>query len=210
MASFVKVMDAKDLPIGKSAIVTAGDEEIALFNYKGKFYAIGNQCLHQGSSLGEGRIEEGVVICYKHEWRYDLETGECPQNPNLFAKVFPVKIVKGKIFGNNLSGLKFAVWGLSFKPETDDIRESPSIELIKSLNRAGATVSAYDPKAINQFKQAMPKNQPLLTYTESRDLCIEGADALVVMTEWSEFQVSDFNFIKSALKTPIIFDARNS
>ena len=97
MASFIKVMDEKDLPLGKSAIVTAGDEEIALFNYKGKFYAIGNQCLHQGSSLGEGRIEEGVVICYKHEWRYDLETGECPQNPNLFAKVFPVKIVKGKI-----------------------------------------------------------------------------------------------------------------
>lgn len=97
MASFIKVMDEKDLPIGKSAIVSVGSEEIALFNYKGKFYAIGNQCLHQGASLGEGRIEEGVVICPNHEWRYDLETGECPQNPNLFAKVFPVKIVKNKI-----------------------------------------------------------------------------------------------------------------
>ena len=122
-------------------------------------------------------------------------------------KIIFSKIVK--IFGDNLSGLKFAVWGLSFKPETDDIRESPSIELIKSLNKAGAAVAAYDPKAINQFKQAMPKNQPLLTYMESKDLCVEGADALVVMTEWSEFQISDFSFIKSALKTPIIFDARN-
>ena len=124
------------------------------------------------------------------------------QKTIIFSKVV-------KIFGNNLSGLKFAVWGLSFKPETDDIRESPSIELIKSLNKAGATVAAYDPRAINQFKQVIPKNQPLLTYMESKDLCVEGADALVVMTEWTEFKVSDFSSIKSALKKPIIFDARN-
>ena len=97
MVANIKVMDEEDLPMGKSAIVTVGDEEIALFYYKGKYYAIGNQCLHQGSSLGEGRIEEGVVICPNHEWRYDLKTGECPQNPNLCAKIFPVKIVKGMI-----------------------------------------------------------------------------------------------------------------
>ena len=97
MSKFVKVMDEEELPIGKSAIVTVGDSEIALFNYKGKYYALQNACLHQGASLGEGRIEEGVLICPNHEWRYDLKTGQCPQNPNLCAKVFPVRTTNGKI-----------------------------------------------------------------------------------------------------------------
>jgi len=81
MLKFVRVMEEEDLPPGKSAIITAGDEEIALFNYKGKYFAIANKCLHKGSPLGEGRIEEGVIICPGHEWRYDLTTGDCPQNP---------------------------------------------------------------------------------------------------------------------------------
>ena len=97
MPQFIKVMDKKDLPIGKSAIITAGGEEIALFNYKGKYYAISNQCLHQGSSLGEGRIEEGIVICPNHEWRYDLKTGQCPQNPSLCAKIYPVEVKEDQI-----------------------------------------------------------------------------------------------------------------
>ena len=97
MSRFVKVMDESDLPIGKSAIVTVGEDEIALFNYKGKFYAVQNECLHQGASLGEGRIEEGILICPNHEWRYELKSGQCPQNPSLCAKVFPVRNDKGTI-----------------------------------------------------------------------------------------------------------------
>ncbi|NIY17064.1 MAG: Rieske 2Fe-2S domain-containing protein [Nitrospinaceae bacterium] len=90
-------MEEEELPPGKSAIISAGDEEIALFNYKGKYFAIANKCLHKGSPLGEGRIEEGVVICPNHEWRYNLETGYCTQNPFMKTKVFPVRVHKGKI-----------------------------------------------------------------------------------------------------------------
>jgi nitrite reductase/ring-hydroxylating ferredoxin subunit len=97
MIKFVDVMSEEDLPIGKSAIVSAGNDEIALFNYKGKYYAINNKCLHNGSSLGEGRIEEGVLICPNHEWRFDLVSGQCPQNPEMKAKIFPVKVGKGRI-----------------------------------------------------------------------------------------------------------------
>jgi len=97
MVKFIDVMDESDLPIGKSAIVSAGKDEIALFNYKGKYYAINNKCLHNGSSLGEGRIEEGVLICPNHEWRFDLVSGQCPQNPEMKAKIFPVRVGKGKI-----------------------------------------------------------------------------------------------------------------
>jgi nitrite reductase (NADH) small subunit/3-phenylpropionate/trans-cinnamate dioxygenase ferredoxin subunit len=97
MAKFIDVMSEEDLPKGKSAIVSAGKDEIALFNYKGKYYAINNKCLHNGSSLGEGRIEEGILICPNHEWRFDLVTGQCPQNPEMCAKIFPVKVGKGRI-----------------------------------------------------------------------------------------------------------------
>ena len=97
MLKFVRVMSEEDLPPGKSAIISAGDDEIALFNYKGEYYAIANKCLHKGSPLGEGRIEEGVVICPNHEWRYDLKTGDCPQNPFMKTKIYPVRLHKGVI-----------------------------------------------------------------------------------------------------------------
>ena len=90
-------MNEEDLPTGKSAIISAGKEEIALFNYKGKYYAVANKCLHKGSPLGEGRIEEGILICPNHEWRYNLLTGDCPQNPEMKTKVYPVRVVEGKI-----------------------------------------------------------------------------------------------------------------
>jgi nitrite reductase (NADH) small subunit/3-phenylpropionate/trans-cinnamate dioxygenase ferredoxin subunit len=97
MLDYVTVLKQEDLPIGKSAIVYVGEEEIAVFNYKGKYYAIANKCLHKGSSLGEGRIEEGVVICPNHEWRYDLKTGESPQNPCLKTKIYEVKTENAEI-----------------------------------------------------------------------------------------------------------------
>ena len=97
MIKFVDVMSEEDLPIGKSAIVSAGKDEIALFNYKGNYFAINNKCLHNGSSLGEGRIEEGILICPDHEWRFDLISGQCPQNPEMKAKIYPVKVGKGRI-----------------------------------------------------------------------------------------------------------------
>ena len=91
-------MPEEDLPIGKSAIISAGEDEIALFNYKGKYYAIANKCPHRGSPLGEGRIEEGIVICPGHEWRFKLESGANMQNPELFISTYPVKVRNDNIY----------------------------------------------------------------------------------------------------------------
>ena len=82
-------MKEEELPIGKSAIIAAGEKQIALFNYKGKYYAITNTCPHRGSPLGEGRIEEGIVICPNHEWRFRLRDGANMQNPELFIPTYP-------------------------------------------------------------------------------------------------------------------------
>ena len=95
---YVKIMPEEDLPIGKSAIISAGEDEIALFNYKGKYYAIANKCPHRGSPLGEGRIEEGIVICPGHEWRFKLESGANMQNPELFIPTYPVKTKNDNIY----------------------------------------------------------------------------------------------------------------
>ena len=95
---YVKIMPEEDLPIGKSAIISAGEDEIALFNYKGKYYAIANKCPHRGSPLGEGRIEEGIVICPGHEWRFKLESGANMQNPELFIPTYPVKTKNENIY----------------------------------------------------------------------------------------------------------------
>ncbi len=95
---YVKVMTEEDLPIGKSAIISAGEDEIALFNYKGKYYAIANKCPHRGAPLGEGRIEEGIVICPNHEWRFKLESGANMQNPELFIPTYPVKVRNENIY----------------------------------------------------------------------------------------------------------------
>ncbi len=95
---YVKIMPEEDLPIGKSAIISAGEDEIALFNYKGKYYAVANKCPHRGSPLGEGRIEEGIVICPGHEWRFKLESGANMQNPELFIPTYPVKVKSDNIY----------------------------------------------------------------------------------------------------------------
>ena len=91
-------MKCDDLEIGKSAIIKDGDKQIALFNYKGDFYAIDNTCPHRGSPLGEGRIEEGILICPGHEWRFELKSGWCPQNPELSTEVYPIKVHDEKIY----------------------------------------------------------------------------------------------------------------
>ena len=91
-------MKEEEVPIGKSAIISAGEAEIALFNYKGNYYAVTNKCPHRGAPLGEGRIEEGIVICPNHEWRFKLENGANMQNPELFIPTYPVKVKDDNIY----------------------------------------------------------------------------------------------------------------
>ncbi len=113
-----------------------------------------------------------------------------------------------KRFGNDLSGRKFAVWGLAFKPNTDDMREAPSRYLLADLFAAGATVVAYDPVAMHEARRIFG-DEPRLSYAESPMAALDGADALLIVTEWKEFRSPDFEAIKAKLKQPVIFDGRN-
>jgi UDPglucose 6-dehydrogenase len=110
-------------------------------------------------------------------------------------------------FGD-LKGMHFALWGLAFKPNTDDMREAPSRELIADLFAAGATVTAYDPVAMHETQRIFG-DEPRLNYAESPMGALDKADALVIVTEWKEFRSPDFDEIKKTLKNPVIFDGRN-
>ena len=120
--------------------------------------------------------------------------------------VISKKIIKR--FGSDLTGFTFGVWGLAFKPGTDDMREAPSIFLIRELVKRGARVKAYDPKAVKEAKEHYLKGINV-SYSVSKYNALKDSDALVLLTEWKEFRSPDFNEIKTQLKTPIIFDGRN-
>ena len=110
--------------------------------------------------------------------------------------------------GDDLTGRHFALWGLAFKPNTDDMREAPSLELLTDLLAAGATVAAYDPAAMHEAQRVLG-NEPRVRYAQSPNDALEGADALVIVTEWKEFRSPDFELIKERLKQPLIVDGRN-
>lgn len=112
-------------------------------------------------------------------------------------------------FGENLQGLSFCVWGLSFKPETDDMREASSLVLIDELTKRGATIQAYDPKAYEQARFYLKDKLSSITFMESKYSALQGCAALVLLTEWREFRSPDFGEIAKLLKEPIIFDGRN-
>ena len=109
-------------------------------------------------------------------------------------------------FKENLTGKHFAIWGLAFKPETDDIREAPAVYLMQELLKAGATLSVFDPEAMANIKKKFGNS---ITYANSMYEALNKADALLICTEWSIFRTPDFNKIKEKLKTPVIFDGRN-
>lgn len=111
-------------------------------------------------------------------------------------------------FGGDLAGKHFALWGLAFKPNTDDMRAAPSRVIMEGLWERGATITAYDPAAVHET-QRIYGNEPRLQYADTPMECLEGADALVIATEWKVFRSPDFSEIKTKLKHPVIFDGRN-
>lgn len=117
------------------------------------------------------------------------------------------KIVKR--FGKNLKGFEFAIWGLAFKPGTDDMREAPAIYIINKLTEYGAKIKAYDPKAIKEAKEFYLKDNKNVTYYDSKYEVLKNADALLLLTEWKEFRSPDFSELIKLLKNTIIFDGRN-
>ena len=120
------------------------------------------------------------------------------------VEVFYNKIMNH--FKDDIKGKKFAVWGLAFKPNTDDVREAPSIYLIQMLLKKGASVSAYDPEAVETTKTVLGNK---IDYAKQSYDTLSNADALIIVTEWNEFRNPDFIKIKESLKSPVIFDGRN-
>ncbi len=123
------------------------------------------------------------------------------QKQVLFGKI-------SKHYGGNLTGKTFAVWGLAFKPGTDDMREAPSRVLLEDLWKAGAKVRAFDPAAAREAKRIWGERADLTLTARSRE-ALDGADALIIVTEWKEFRSPDFDHLKKTLKAPVIFDGRN-
>ena len=121
-------------------------------------------------------------------------------------QVLPNKIIQR--YGEDLSGRHFALWGLAFKPNTDDMREAPSRVLIDALLARGATICAHDPVAIEESRRIYG-NEPRLTYADNPQAALSGADALLIVTEWRAFKSPDYAVIRAALKSPVIFDGRN-
>ncbi len=129
------------------------------------------------------------------------------------------KILAGKVmhrFGSDLRGRHFAVWGLAFKPDTDDMREAPSRTLIKTLLEKGATVAAYDPVALGEARRTITGDLAdirgagtRLSFVTDKMEAASNADALIVVTEWKEFKSPDFNRLLDSLRNPVIFDGRN-
>ncbi|MGO4325670.1 UDP-glucose/GDP-mannose dehydrogenase family protein [Cupriavidus sp. 2TAF22] len=119
-------------------------------------------------------------------------------------------------FGNDLAGKRFAIWGLAFKPETDDMREAPSRIIIRELLERGAVVHAHDPVATEEARRVlaqdladMPEALPHLHFADQPEAALDGVDALVIVTEWKAFRSPDFEAMRSEMKTPLIFDGRN-
>ncbi|MCE4538322.1 UDP-glucose/GDP-mannose dehydrogenase family protein [Pelomonas sp. P7] len=111
-------------------------------------------------------------------------------------------------FGGDLKGRRFAMWGLAFKPNTDDMREAPSLVIIDELTKRGATVAAYDPVSMSETARILgPRDD--VSLVERAEAALQGADALLIVTEWKEFRTPDFDAIKAVLKSPVVFDGRN-
>ncbi|NLP62379.1 UDP-glucose dehydrogenase family protein [Paraburkholderia sacchari] len=178
---------------------------------------IGYHFLYAGCGYGGSCFPKDVqaLIRTAAESGQNLRILEAVENVNDEQKdVLVQKIVK--TLGEDLTGRRFAVWGLAFKPNTDDMREAPSRRLIAELLTRGATVSAYDPVATEEARRVFaldlagaPDQHARLTFAASQDETLKGADALVIVTEWTAFKAPDFEYLKETLKAPRVFDGRN-
>ena len=170
---------------------------------------IGTHFLYAGCGYGGSCFPKDVKALIKtaSDEGQDLKVLKAVEAANDRQKLVLVdKIVKR--FGENLSGKHFALWGLAFKPNTDDMREATSRVVLAELFQRGATVTAYDPVAMPETQRIFD-GEARLKYADTPNAALEGADALVIVTEWKEFRSPDFDRIKSTLKTPTIIDGRN-
>ena len=168
---------------------------------------IGPKFLYPGTGYGGSCFPKDVKALIKasDEYGYSLRVLKAVEEVNddqksvLFNKL-------SKFYNNDLKGKKIAMWGLSFKPNTDDMREAPALVLIEKLLQAGCSVVAYDPVAMHESERRIGNS---ISYADTPYNALDGADALMLVTEWTEFRYPDWNDVKKRLKTPLILDGRN-
>jgi UDPglucose 6-dehydrogenase len=168
---------------------------------------IGRRFLFPGIGYGGSCFPKDVqaLVMSSEEVNYDFKILKAVEDVNEKQKLHLMPKINA-YFNNDLKGKHFALWGLAFKPNTDDIREAPALYLIDALTAAGATVSAFDPEAMPNIKKQIGDK---ITYAEDLYKTLDNADALIIATEWSEFRTPDFDTITSKLKNKAIFDGRN-
>ena len=171
---------------------------------------IGYHFLYPGAGYGGSCFPKDVKALIKtasDQGGLDLKVLTAVEAANDAQKHVLGRKVKQRL-GDDLKGRHFAVWGLAFKPNTDDMREAPSLELLADLLAAGATATVYDPVAMYEAQRVLG-DEPRITYAKNPNDALVDADALVIVTEWKEFRSPDFDLIKQRLKQPLIVDGRN-
>ncbi len=171
---------------------------------------IGYSFIYPGCGYGGSCFPKDVQALAKmaKDYGYNPKLLDAVEEVNYAQK----RVISDKVinkFGEDLEGKTFAIWGLAFKPETDDMREASSIVVINELTKRGAKIKAYDPKAIKEAKEFYLKDNKNIEYFSSKYTALLNSDALILLTEWKEFRSPDFEEIKKRLKNPIIFDGRN-
>lgn len=168
---------------------------------------IGKRFLFPGIGYGGSCFPKDVQALVKssNEVNYDFEILKAVEKVNALQKLHLVNKINTYL-KNDLQGKKIALWGLAFKPNTDDIRDAPAIDMINALTAAGATITAYDPEAMPNVKNKIGDK---IKYASNQYEALAGADILVIATEWSEFRTPDFEIIEKELPSKVIFDGRN-
>jgi UDPglucose 6-dehydrogenase len=168
---------------------------------------IGKRFLFAGIGYGGSCFPKDVQALAKtsSEYNYDFQILNSVMTVNEKQKTSIVKKIKS-FYNNQLEGKKFALWGLAFKPDTDDIREAPALYIIRELLAAGATISTFDPEAMENVKKQLGDT---IEYSNDQYETLNGADALIIATEWSVFRTPDFDKINGLMKSKVIFDGRN-
>lgn len=169
---------------------------------------IGNKFIYPGVGYGGSCFPKDVkaIIKTAKQYGYDLKVLQAVEDVNDAQKYVLSRKVK-EHFGQDLSGMTFAMWGLSFKPNTDDMREAPASVIIDELRAAGATVRAYDPVAMEEAKAHYIFDK--VTYCKDAYEALIDADALLLVTEWSEFRIPSWDVVSKLLKNKVVFDGRN-
>jgi UDPglucose 6-dehydrogenase len=168
---------------------------------------IGNRFIYPGIGYGGSCFPKDVKALIKTaiEFKYNMRILQAVEDVNDDQKSIMFKKIN-KHYNGNVEGKTFCIWGLSFKPQTDDMREAPSLVLIEALHSAGANIKAYDPVAMEEAKHLLGDKVEI---KEDAISAAENADAIVLVTEWAEFRLPDWELIKNKLKSNVIFDGRN-